>query len=534
MKHSDIKSVTMLGIGGAGSFFLAKYFLFFGIDVHGFDIKESDKTKELEKFGAKIQYRNPEKEEKINSDLLIYSADLPVTLQNNVFKSNPAIKRYEVGAFYHLLVKEFEEKKLNRREMGAFVKSEIAPLFNIDLSKMRYLAVTGTDGKTTTCTMIYHILKSSGFKPALITTVAAYIGDEQIDTGFHTTTPTAQNLFELIKKAEKGNCTHMIIEATSHGLEQGRLAGLKFDNLGYTNISSDHMDYHKTWDKYCYAKSLLIREHLKDKGSVTLNRDDKSYEILSTLTSSYIDYSISQKARIQASEIVEESNRIRFKLNGVDASLQMLGKYNVSNFLCAVSMCLKEGVSIESSLRSMNNFTPVSGRMEILKNTPFVVIVDFAHTSNALLNALDSARKLKGKEGKVIHVFGCAGQRDTSKKYEMGKISRRYADITILTAEDPRLESLKEINDEITRGWEESENKNAKLIRYDDDSLNVKIRKDALLKAFSIAKEGDVVIVTGKAHEESLCFGQKEYEWNDIKEVKKILKEDSNISSCQS
>lgn len=534
MKHSDIKSVTMLGIGGAGSFFLAKYFLLFGTDVQGFDIKESEKTKELESLGVKIQYRNPDKGEKFKSDLLIYSADLPVALQNNVFKSNPAIKRYEVGAFYHLLINEFERKRLNKKEIDAFVKSEIAPLLNIDLSKMRYLAVTGTDGKTTTCTMIYHILKSSGFKPALITTVAAYIGDVQIDTGLHTTTPTAQNLFELIKKAEKGNCTHMIIEATSHGLEQGRLAGLKFDNIGYTNITSEHMDYHKTWDNYCNAKSLLIREHLKDKGSVTLNRDDKSYEILSTLTSSYMDYSISQKARIQASEIVEESNQIRFKLNGVDASLQMIGKYNVSNFLCAVSMCQKEGLSLESCIEYIKNFTPAIGRMEVLQRSPFVVIVDFAHTTNALKNALDSARKLKGKDGKVIHVFGCAGQRDSTKRYEMGKMSNMYADITILTAEDPRLESLKMINDEIVRGWEDGENKNAILIRFDEDFKNVKVRRDALKRAFELAKEGDVLIITGKAHENSLCFGQKEYEWNDIKEVKKILKKDSNISSCQS
>lgn len=534
MKHSDLKSVTILGVGGAGSFFLAKYFLLLGVDVRGFDIKESDITKDLESMGAKMQYRNPNEGEKFDSDLLIYSADLPKPMQESVFSSNPSIEKYEAGEFYHLLVKEFEEKKLNKKEIGAFLKSEIAPLFNVDLNKMRYIAVTGTDGKTTTCTMIYHILKSCGLKPALITTVAAYIGDEQIDTGFHTTTPTSQNLYELIKRAEQENCSHIIIETTSHGLQQGRLAGLKFDNIGYTNITSEHMDYHKTWERYCHAKSLLITEHIKDGGSVTLNRDDASFKLLSSFTSVYSDYSISQKAEITASDIVEETEGISFKVNGKEAFLPMLGKYNVSNFLCAVSICLKEGISLEGCIESMKNFTPVIGRMEILQRSPFVVIVDFAHTTNALRNALESAKRLKEKDCKLIHIFGCAGQRDTTKRYEMGKVSNMYADISILTAEDPRLESLKEINDEIARGWEDGENKKAILIRFDDDSKNVKVRRDALKKAFEVAKVGDVIIATGKAHENSQCFGQKEYEWNDIIEVKKILQKHFEKGSCQS
>jgi len=534
MNQKELRSITMLGIGGEGSYYIAKYFLILGIDVKGFDIRESERTKELENLGANITYRNPVKGEKFNSNLLLYSADLPQLIQESVLSSNPTIEKYEIGEYYHRLIKDFEEGKLNKKEIIAFKNSEIAPLFDIDLSKMRYISVTGTDGKTTTCTMIYHILKSSGFKPALITTVAAYIGDEEIQTGFHTTTPTSQKLFELIKKAEKVNCTHIIIEATSHGLEQGRMAGLKFDNIGYTNITSEHLDYHKTWENYCCAKSRLITENLKKDGYVTLNKDDKSFEILSKLTSVYSDYSIYQNAEIMATDIVEENGEIRFKLNGKDASLHMLGKFNVSNFLCATSICLKEGISLDNCIGSIKSFKPVVGRMEILQSKPFFVIVDFAHTTNALRNALESARKLVSGNGKLIHVFGCAGQRDTTKRSQMGRVSNILSDITILTAEDPRFESLKEINDEIERGWKAGGNKKAKIIRFDDDSKNVQVRKDALLRAFAFAKKEDVIIVTGKAHEDSLCFGQKEYSWNDIKELKKIILLDSQKGSCHS
>lgn len=524
MKYSETKKTTILGIGGEGAYYLAKFLFLLGVQVEGFDMKESERTKELEGLGAKINYRNPE-EEVFDTDFYIFSSNIPSNILEKVFRANPKLEKYEVGEFYHKLVKDYENNLLNEKEKDAFLKSDIAPLFNIDLCKMRYISVTGTDGKTTTSTMVYHMLKENGFKPALITTVAAYIGNEQIDTGFHTTTPTAQNMFELIKKAEKNKCTHIIIESTSHGLEQGRLAGIKFDNVGYTNITTEHLDYHKTRERYFEAKALLITDHLKEDGSVILNMDDESFVKLKKITKDYTSYSIEKEADFYATDILEHEDSIFLKVNGLECTLPLIGLFNVSNFLCALSICSKEGIPLEDLLSSIASLQPVVGRMEVLQQKPFVVIVDFAHTSNSTLNALKSAKKLVKDGGRLIHVFGCAGQRDSGKRYEMGKTSNEYADITILTAEDPRFESLKNINDEIERGWRDGGNKETTIFRFDDDTVNVKVRRDAIRKAFDLAQENDVIIITGKSHESSLCFGNVEYDWNDIDEVTDLVNE---------
>jgi UDP-N-acetylmuramyl tripeptide synthase len=181
---------------------------------------------------------------------------------------------------------------------------------------------------------------------------------------------------------------------------------------------------------------------------------------------------------------------------------------------------MNEGVEVEDIVDSIKHFKSVTGRMELIQEKPFKIFVDFAHTPNATLKALESVKEIT--DGRLIHVFGCAGLRDTSKRYEMGKISNQLADITLLTAEDPRTENLKEINDEIERGWRDG-GRDGELIRFDYDDRDVEVRRDAIKRALEIAKEGDTVIITGKAHEQSLCFGDTEYDWNDIDEVRKLI-----------
>lgn len=528
MNYEEIDEVSILGIGGKGAFYIAKFLLLCGIKVIGYDLKESENTQILEKLGAEIKYRNPEVGEKLRGDFYIFSNDLPQKLQQQVFTDNKEISNYEVGHFYHQIIENYENNSMSNVVRDAFVKSEIAPLFQIDQSKMKYIAVTGTDGKTSTCTMIYHILKGAGFKPALITTVNILIGDESVTTGFlHTTTPSSQEIFKIIKMAEEKDCTHMIIEATSHGLEQGRLAGLKFDEVGYTNITSEHLDYHKTWENYCHAKSLLITEHLKESGDVVLNIDDKSFKCLEPLCKHFVSYSREQNADLVSESVSEEKDSLIFKLKykGEDYSvmLPLIGEYNVSNFMCASLLLVSEGISIKDSIQYIRTFHSVEGRMQVIQEKPFKVIVDYAHTPNALKEVLSSLRK-NTKNGKIIHVFGTAGHRDFYKRPVMGKISNEYSNITILTAEDPRLESLSEINDQIAKGWYEGGFTKHMLIRFDDVSNNVENRRSAIKRALELANPNDTVIITGKAHEKSLCFGQIEYRWNDIEEVKRLLK----------
>ena len=527
MLESNTQKVIVLGIGGKAAYFVVKYILLSGIAVEGYDLKESKNTQELENMGVKINYRNPKEGERLDCDLLLYSHDLPLALQERILGENKGVKSIELGKFYKSVVKEYEEGKMSNEQEEVLKESELAPLFQIDTSKMKYIAVTGTDGKTSTCSMLYHLFKREGLKPALITTVAAYIGDKKLDTGLHTTTPSSQEMYELLQKIEEEKCTHVIVEATSHGLEQGRLLGLKFNTVGYTNITSEHLDYHKDWEGYAHAKSLLITENLANDGKVVLNKDDKSYVILKELSKEHIDYSIEKKATLYATDIKEDIDGINFKINKNNqeypAYLPILGRYNVSNFLCAIAISLEEGLDITSLIEDIKSFQTVRGRMEILQKEPFTVIVDYAHTTNSTKVALQSARALLKSNGNLIHIFGSAGHRDVYKRYGMGKVSNEIADITILTAEDPRLEDLKDINNEIERGWKEGGNRNKQLYRFDFMDKNTQVRIDAIKKGLELVKEGDVIIITGKAHEQSLCFGQIEYPWDDIEETKKLL-----------
>jgi UDP-N-acetylmuramoyl-L-alanyl-D-glutamate--2,6-diaminopimelate ligase len=199
----------------------------------------------------------------------------------------------------------------------------------------------------------------------------------------------------------------------------------------------------------------------------------------------------------------------------------MVGEYNVSNALA--SICVAEKLEIEKEVikKGLAGLRQIPGRTQILQTLPFMVVVDFAHTPNGLENVLRSVRSLC--KGNLIAVFGCAGKRDTTKRPLMGEVAAKYADVTILTAEDPRSEELKTINDHIEEGWRKAATKQKSLIRFDDPTQNVKVREDAIRKALDIANEGDLVIVCGKSHEKSLCFGNTEYPWNDIEMVKKLL-----------
>lgn len=525
MNRYEVPSVAIVGIGGSGAYYIAKFLLLCGVNVLGFDLKKSIRTEELEDLGAHIEYSNPtEPFDTVN--YYIYTHNMPKKLIEKIKKMNPDIDGYEVGEMYKNIINDYEDDLLSESQMDAFLESNLAPLYSLDFSDTRLIGITGTDGKTTSCSMIYHILKESGYKPALISTVSALIGEEEIDTGFHTTTPTSQELFSLLLKALKADCTHIIVEVTSHGLEQGRVAGLKFDSIGYTNVSKEHLDYHKTYERYLESKSLLIKDHSKPNSVILLNMDDQSYEYLNNFAlGRSMEYSIGNKeADIYATNI-DDKDGLMFKLNSNTESTQVripiFGTYNISNFLLACGVCMNEDLEIDIISDSIKNFSTVKGRMELLQEEPFKLFVDFAHTPNATLEALKSVQKIT--KGRVIHVFGCAGLRDESKRFDMGKISNELADISILTAEDPRSESLKEINDEIERGWKEGDGE-GELIRFDFDDKDVHVRREAIKKAIDLAKEGDTVIITGKAHEKSLCFGDTEYEWNDIDESEKILK----------
>jgi UDP-N-acetylmuramoyl-L-alanyl-D-glutamate--2,6-diaminopimelate ligase len=381
----------------------------------------------------------------------------------------------------------------------------------------RYLTVigiTGTDGKTTTCHLINHILRQSGKLTALITTTEAEINGRNIDTGLHVTTPSPNKIQKIMKKAVNQKIKYLIIEATSHGLDQHRLFGCNFSVGVLTNITPEHLDYHKSMKNYKKAKAKLF----KKVNLAILNKDDDNYKYFKNKTNpkaKVVTYSLAKPARFKIVKKELTAKVIKFLLQSgrkkAKFETKLIGKYNLSNISAAVATTRKLDVSWEKIKKAIASFPGVIGRMEAVDlGQPFNIIIDFAHTPNALKQALTTLKTIK-KGGKIIAVFGCAGERDFKKRPEMGQITTKLADLTIFTAEDPRHEDVNVIIDQMVSGTV-----NENYLREPD-------RQKAINLAISKAQPGDTVVLFGKGHEKSMCFGNEEQPWSEHEAVKKAL-----------
>ncbi len=386
------------------------------------------------------------------------------------------------------------------------------------------IGVTGTDGKTTTANLIFQILKAANLNAGLISTVNAVIGERVLDTGFHVTTPEAMDVQFYLSEMVKAGISHVVLEATSHGLAQKRVDACEFDIGVVTNITHEHLDYHGDYQGYLAAKGELFRlvSKTSDKPlSVNrigvLNKDDRSFPALKStlkdLDLKEVSYGLSGPVDFLAEAVRSSLDGIHFQVTGqgeVETFFTNLwGDYNVSNCLAAISAC-RAGLGldwkvIQAGIRNLNG---IPGRMENLDlGQDFLAIVDFAHTPNALKRALTSARELTS--GRVIAVFGSAGLRDKEKRRLMAGVSAELADLTILTAEDPRTESLGDILIEMAQGAEATGGVEGENV------WRIQDRGQAIRRALDLAQAGDVVMICGKGHEQSMCFGEVEYPWDD-------------------
>lgn len=385
---------------------------------------------------------------------------------------------------------------------------------------MRIIGVTGTDGKTTTATMLASILRASGRKVGLISTVQAVINDESIDTGHHVSTPGPAQVYTLLAQMKQARVDDVIIEATSHGLDQRRLHGINFDVGIVTNISPEHLDYHGTMSRYVDAKSRLI----KLSRQVVLNADN---DLVISMNNHYQrpqrTFGLIESAEVTAQNITVLADRTSFtaKLTSdksLPITLAMPGQFNILNALAAIAaadLLDSPDTAIQQGLEKVN----VDGRWEVVQQQPFTVIIDFAHTPQAFEQILPLARQLVSGQGKVIHVFGSAAQRDETKRSMMGELSGKWADITIITMEDPRFESLDRIQGMLAAGLVAS----GKVEH--EDWHRIDDRRQAIDKALSLARPGDVVIITGKGHEQSMSIRGQEHPWSDIKITRELLRQ---------
>jgi len=372
--------------------------------------------------------------------------------------------------------------------------------YGFPAKKLDVIGVTGTDGKTTTTTLIYEICKKAGFKTSMITSVHAVIAGKSYDTGFHVTTPSAFHIQKYLREAVKHGDTHVILEVTSHALSQYRVLGIHFAVGVLTNVTHEHLDWHKTFDKYLKTKTSLLQK----SQTVVINRDDAdsyAYIIPRIRNKKVITYSIRRDALV-----TPKTHRFTTPLPG---------QFNRYNCLAAIAASEALVIPKEIAIETIASFHGVPGRMEVITKKPCTVIVDFAHTPNALFQALRTVR-IMAKRKRLIVVFGAASKRDTTKRPLMGKAASDYADVIVLTEEDSRREPTQKIIDAIRSGI--PNDKQSHVVVLPD-------RAEAISYAIQNAQPGDWVLITGKGHEKSICRGRKEYPWSDQEEVKKNLKQ---------
>ncbi len=393
--------------------------------------------------------------------------------------------------------------------------------------QLRVIGVTGTDGKTTTTRLIAGILNGAGYPTGSVDSVGAFVGDRELDTGFHTTTPDAPEVQAYLRQMVAAGMQYAVLESTSHGLAQHRVTGSEYDVAVVTNITHEHLDYHKTYEAYREAKASLFRSLATSQRKpgvpkvAVLNRDDSSYEVLAPIPADVqLTYGVEHPADLTAHGSSVSPQGLHFLLEtprgSVPVNSPLVGRYNVLNILAAAAVGLSQGLSPEQMAAGVAQVTAVVGRMErIDMGQPFTLIVDFAHTPNALDNALHTARDLA--QGRVIALFGCAGLRDVAKRPWMGEISGRLADLTVITAEDPRTESLDDIMEQIAVGCRRAGRQEG------EGFLRIGDRAEAIEAAASIARPGDVVILCGKGHERSMCYGEIEHPWSDQEAARRAL-----------
>ena len=387
--------------------------------------------------------------------------------------------------------------------------------FGHPAEKMTMIGVTGTNGKTTSTYLLKHILeKTCGARVGLVGTIQNMIGDEVLET--ERTTPESFELQELFRRMLDAGCTHVIMEVSSHALVLSRVAGVRFQTALFTNLTQDHLDFHKTMEEYCRAKSLLFR--MSDHGVVNAD-DPASKTMLEQALCPVITYAAEKEGALQAQNIILKPDGVEFDASyegtSVPVRLNIPGFFSVYNALGVCGMALTLGLTLEQIADALADASGVRGRAEVVP-TPgkeYTVLVDYSHTPDSLENILKTARGFC--KGKVIVVFGCGGDRDPIKRPIMGRVAAKLADLSVVTSDNPRTEDPMKIIAQIEAGVKE----------HTASYVVIENRREAIRYAMDHAGEGDVIILAGKGHETYQEIGHQKFHLDDREEVIIHLKE---------
>ncbi|SHH38084.1 UDP-N-acetylmuramoyl-L-alanyl-D-glutamate--2,6-diaminopimelate ligase [Clostridium grantii] len=381
--------------------------------------------------------------------------------------------------------------------------------------KMKVIGITGTNGKTTSAFMLKAILEEAGFKTGVIGTIANYIGDKKVKA--ERTTPESLELQKLFKDMVDEKVDYCIMEVSSHSLSLDRVYGTEFDYAIFTNLTRDHLDFHKTFEEYYEAKLKLFKT--ADYSIVNID-DTYGVKVTKDINSLFTSFGIENSADLTIDKVDAHSRGIDFEIKYEEIqekiNLNIPGLYNVYNALGCIGICLKENISIKAIKKGLNEVV-VPGRCELVAkeyNLDFEIIIDYAHSPDGLENILTTAKEFT--KNRLVAVFGCGGDRDKEKRPMMGEIGATIADIAIITSDNPRSEEPMDIINDVLAGVP----KDAKFIVEEN-------RKEAIKKAIRLAQKGDVIVIAGKGHEDYQILKDKTIDFDERIVVKEILEEEN-------
>ena len=378
------------------------------------------------------------------------------------------------------------------------------------IKDMKLIGLTGTNGKTTTCYLIYNMLNDLGIKCAYIGTIGFYYGN--VKRELNNTTPDIDTIYKLLLEAHDNNCEYVVMEVSSHALSLNRIYGLQFDAVGFTNLTQDHLDFHKTLDEYMKAKQKLFTLTRNCKIAV-INGDDPSYQNFVKEENNNIIIS-SKKGDVLISDIDFTNLGTDFSFSYQNhlyrTHINMVGRYNIYNYLTALMILTNLGINIDDLLKLNEKLSAPLGRMQMIKYNTNSIFVDYAHTPDAVENVLKTSNEFK--KGKIITIIGCGGDRDRTKRPIMGHIAELNSDYVIFTNDNPRTEDEKQIMNDIIEGT----TKNNHEIIYN--------RKEAIEKGIDLLNENDTLLILGKGHEDYQIIGTTKHHFSDQETVCEYIK----------
>ena len=421
-------------------------------------------------------------------------------------------KAIEAGATKVVVEKDVEcsVDKLLVDNTNDWLTNHIADTYSSTINEMNIIGITGTNGKTTTAYLTYQMLNKLGSKTAYIGTIGFYLPDEDF-IELPNTTPNILDLYELFLTAKEKGCKNVIMEVSSHALHQERVKGIEYKVAGFTNLTQDHLDYHKTMDNYLAAKQLILKQL---NGPMIVNIDDPcGKKWMSAYNNSKDLGKNANNYNIVSYEDSHNGTLINFKVDEISYEVEtnLRSTFNVYNYLTALSFCNNLGYEVEEIINITSSIYPPKGRCEQIKVKDGEAVIDYAHTPDAVEKIINAFTE--NKKGRVITIVGCGGDRDPKKRPIMGRIAAEKSDYVVFTSDNPRTEDPQAIMNDILAGVSTS-------------NYEVELdRREAIKKALDMINKDDVVLILGKGHEDYQIIGREKIHLDDAEEVRKYIEE---------